>query len=96
MPFYVVLGSWTEEGIRNVRMSPQRGEEVRKAVERAGGKVHQLLYTMGAYDFVTVLELPSDEAANQFLLHSGMQGFARTTTLKGWTATEFGHLVAKL
>jgi uncharacterized protein with GYD domain len=96
MPFYVVLGSWTEEGVRTIKQSPQRGEEVRKVVERAGGRVHMLLYTLGAHDFVTFIELPSDEAANQFLLHSAMQGFARTVTLKGWTPAEFAQLVQKI
>jgi len=96
MPYYAVLGSWTEEGIRGVKQAPQRGEAVRKAVETAGGKVHAFLNTMGAYDVIAVIELPSDEVANQVLLRAGMQGFVRTTTLKGWTPSEFAQLVQRL
>ncbi len=96
MPYYAVLGSWTEEGIRAVKQSPQRGEAIRKAIETAGGKVHAFLNTMGAYDVITVVELPSDEVANQVLLRAGMQGFVRTTTLKGWTPAEFAQLVQRL
>jgi uncharacterized protein with GYD domain len=96
MPYYAVLGNWTEEGIRAVKQAPQRGEAVRKAVEAAGGKVHSFLNTMGGFDIVAVFELPSDEVANQVLLRAGMQGFVRTTTLKGWTPPEFAQLVQRL
>jgi uncharacterized protein with GYD domain len=96
MPFYVVLGNWTEEGIRNVKQGPQREETFHKAVEAAGGKVLLDLHTMGAYDFVVAVELPSDEAANLLALRTGSHGFVRTTTLKGWSASEFAQLVKKL
>ncbi len=96
MPTYVVLGNWTAEGVRAVRDSPARGEAFRKAVESAGGRVVQLLYTMGPHDFVTMLDFPSDEAANAALLKAGTQGYARTVTLKGWTPAEFREILAKL
>lgn len=96
MPFYVMLGNWTEEGIRNVKHGPQREEAFRKAVETAGGKILLDLHTMGAYDFVVAVELPSDEAANVVALRTGSQGFVRTTTLKGWSGPEFAQLVQKL
>jgi uncharacterized protein with GYD domain len=96
MPSYVVLGNWTAEGVRSVRESPARGEAFRKLVEGAGGRVVHLLYTMGPHDFVTFLEFPSDEAANAALLRAASQGYARTITLKGWTAQEFREALAKL
>jgi len=96
MPFYVMLGNWTEEGIRQVKQGPQREEAFRKSVESMGGKVLLDLHTMGAYDFVVAVELPSDEAANLVALRSGQQGFVRTTTLKGWSGAEFAQLVGKV
>lgn len=96
MPFYAVLASWTEEGIRTVKQSPQRSEALRSAVEAAGGRVVSFLHTMGGYDIVATLELPSDEVANQILLRAGLQGFVRTTTLKGWSGAEYASLVQKL
>jgi uncharacterized protein with GYD domain len=96
MPYYAVLVNWTAEGIKAVKQSPQRGENFRKSVEQAGGKVLSYLNTMGAYDIVITLELPSDDVANKLALQAGMLGFARTTTLKGWSATEFAQLVKSL
>ena len=96
MPHYVILASWTEEGIRNVKNAPKRAEAFRKAVDAAGGKVLLELHTMGPHDLVTALELPSDEAMNLLALRFGSQGFVRTTTLKGWTPTEFAQLVQNI
>ena len=96
MPSYVILVNWTAEGIKAVKQSPERGEAFRKAVEKAGGKVELFLHTMGPYDLVGAVELPSDEVANQLALRTGMQGFVRTTTLKGWLPSEFAELARKL
>jgi len=96
MPLYAILASWTEEGIRTVKQSPQRSEALQRAVEQAGGRVLSFLHTMGAYDIVATLELPSDEVANTIMLRTGMQGFVRTTTLKGWTGPEYAELVHRL
>jgi uncharacterized protein with GYD domain len=60
------------------------------------GKVLSYLNTMGAYDVVIAVELPSDEVANQLALRAGMQGFVGTTTLKGWSAAEFAQPVKTL
>lgn len=96
MPSYAILVNWTAEGIKAVKQSPQRGEEFRKSVEAAGGKVLSYLNTMGAYDLVIAVELPSDEVANQLALRAGMKGFVRTTTLKGWSHAEFEKFVKTL
>ncbi len=96
MPHYVSLVNWTEQGIRSVKDSPKRAEALRKAIEATGGKVVSLLYTSGPYDMVLVVELPSDEVGNELALRTGMAGWVRTVTLKGWTESEFSKLVQKL
>lgn len=96
MALYAVLVNWTEEGIRSVKKVPQRTEQFRAAVEAAGGKVVSFLHTMGAFDAVASVELPTDEVANELLLRWGAQGFARTTTLKGWSTAEFTKLAERL
>ena len=96
MPLYAVLASWTEEGIRTVKQSPHRSEALQRAVEAAGGRVLSFLHTMGTFDIVATLELPSDEVANEIMLRAGMQGFVRTTTLKGWTGPEYADLIQKV
>lgn len=96
MPYYVTLGNWTEQGIRNVKDVPKRVEATKAIVEKNGGRVHNAFITMGKYDFVFIAELPSDEAMMQVALGIGMQGNGRTTTLKGWTPQDAAKVLAKL
>ena len=82
-----MLGNWTEQGIRNVSKAPERIKETRRMVEKAGGKM-QLLYTMGKYDFVMIVEVPSDDDVMAILLCVGSMGNIRTVTMKAWTEAE--------
>lgn len=96
MASYLVLGNYTDEGIRNIKDSPNRLAAVRQAVEAVGGKLIFFYLTMGQYDFVSLAELPNDEVAATLLLKVGGQGNARTTTLKAFTEEEYESIVASL
>ena len=95
MPHYVVLGSYTEQGIRSVKDSVKRDGEARRIIEQAGGKM-QLYYTLGEYDFVAILDLPSDENLLKFLLQVGSSGNVRTKTLKAWNESDAHKVMSQL
>jgi len=94
MPFYIVLGNFTEQGIKNLRDIAKRDENARRAIEQAKGKV-QLYYTLGEYDFVAVIDMPNDESMMKFLLQIGSLGNVRTKTLKAWTESETARLISQ-
>jgi hypothetical protein len=48
MPIYVGLGNWTDQGTKDFRGSVQRGNGFRELVEQAGGRVRELVWTMGS------------------------------------------------
>jgi uncharacterized protein with GYD domain len=96
MPSYLSLIKWTDQGIRNIKGSPQRLDAFKKAAETAGGKVIFFYKTMGEYDMVTLTELPNDEAASRLLLATGALGNVRTTTLKAFTEAEYRKIIASL
>src|ERR1039457_2778940 len=74
MPTYVSLINWTEQGIKNVPNTIKRAEEFSRSVQRAGGTVRELLWTVGEYDLVHVVEFPDDESAVAALLRLGSAG----------------------
>ncbi len=47
-----------------------------------------LYYTLGKFDFVMFVEVPSDEAIMEVLLCLGSMGNVRTVTMKAWTEEE--------
>ena len=96
MPSYLSLINWTDQGIRNVKDSPQRYDAFKQAVQAAGGRVIFLYLTMGEHDLATVFEVPDDETATRLLLSVAALGSVRTTTLKAFTEDEFRRIVAAL
>jgi uncharacterized protein with GYD domain len=96
MPSYLVMGKWTEQGVRNVKGSPARLEAVKQAAETANGRVIFFYLLFGDYDFATLLELPNDQTAARLLLTIGGQGNVRTTTLKAFTEDEYRSIIGSL
>ena len=92
LTFFVVLGNWTDQGVRKIMESPDRAKMTHDMVKKAGGKI-QLFYTMGPYDFVAVLEVPKDEDAMAILLCLGSMGNIRTTTMKAWTESDAAKII---
>ncbi len=90
---FVVLGNWTEQGLKNVSEAPNRIKTTHSMVEKAGGKM-QLYYTMGEYDWVMVVEVPNDDSMASILACLGSMGNVRTRTLKAWTEAEGAKLLA--
>jgi uncharacterized protein with GYD domain len=56
MLHYIVLGNRTDQGIRNIKDSPKRTQDLRNTFEKSGGKMSEIYYTMGKHDFVVILE----------------------------------------
>ena len=96
MPIYITLFNLTEQGIKNIKDSPERIKEGIKAAESTGGKLIGFYATLGEYDYVSIGEAPNDEAYMTFLLGLGAQGNTRTKTLKAFTKEELGGMIAKL
>ena len=96
MHTYVTLYRYTQQGIRNIKESPARVEQARKAIENAGGKFKAIYLTMGRYDLVAVSEWPTDEAAASFLLSLGGAGNVTSETLRAFDENEFKKIVAAI
>jgi len=92
MAVFVMLGKWTDQGIRKITEAPNRAKLAHEMVNKAGGKM-QLFYTMGKYDFVSIIEVPKDEDAMAILLCLGSMGNIRTTTMKAWIESEGAKLL---
>jgi uncharacterized protein with GYD domain len=96
MPAYISLFNWTEQGLQNVKDTAQQVQAGRQGLEAAGGRLIGIWWTIGAYDGVMIFEAPDDETATGLLLTLGMQGNARTTTLRAFGEEEFERIVQGL
>ena len=93
MPTYIDLVNWTEQGIKHFRDSGRRAEDYRGLVEKNGGQVRQLLWTLGPYDLVVVTDFPENETATAVVLQTAAGGNVRTTTLKAFDAEQMSAII---
>ena len=93
MATFIALLNFTDQGLRNIKDSPQRADAFTQAAEKANTKVVAQYWTMGAYDGVLVLEAPDDETAAAVLLALVATGNVRAHTLRAFDWTEAQALV---
>ena len=95
MATFIGLVNFTDQGIRNVKDSPDRYEAFRAMAEKVGVTLKGVYYTVGHYDMVLIME-GSDEAAVTAILKVGSLGNVRTETLRGFSLEEMRKIVGKL
>jgi uncharacterized protein with GYD domain len=96
VPTYIVLGQFTDQGIRNVKDSPKRAEATRAMAKKTGVTVKDVYWTLGQYDVVTVVDAPDDAAVTAMLLSTGGLGNVRTHCLRAFNAEEMSKILGKL
>jgi uncharacterized protein with GYD domain len=96
MPTYIILGNFTDQGIRNIKDSPKREEAFRKLCEKVGAKVKDAYRTMGRYDIAAIVDAPDDATMNAILYSLGSTGNVRTETLRAFTRQETEAAIAKM
>jgi uncharacterized protein with GYD domain len=96
MPTYVALAKWTEQGIRNVKDTASRVEQVRAQVEQKGGRLTGIWWTQGAYDLVGLFEMPDDESYSALALSIALVGNVRLESMRAYTAEEMQRILQKL
>jgi uncharacterized protein with GYD domain len=96
MPTYVVLVNFTDQGIRNVKQTTERLDHGGEIAEKHGLKLQQAYWTVGAYDMVSVLEAPDDEAMSAYILEIASLGNIRTTTLRAYDEQEMSGILQRI
>jgi len=89
MPFYVMLTTLTDEGRKTIKAKPERIKEVNKEVEGMGVKILAQYALLGQYDFINILEAPSNEAVAKVGLQLGARGTLQTMTLAAMPLDDF-------
>lgn len=95
MATYVILASFTEQGIRNVKDSPDRLGAFKSLAEKLGVTVKHNWYTVGPHDMTVVVE-GSDEAVTTTLLKLGSLGNVRTTSMRAYSPDEMKAMLKKM
>src|SRR4030042_6394657 len=93
MSVYLMLTTLTDAGRKVIQEDPERLRDINKEVEFMGVKILDQYALLGQYDFVNILEAPSNEAIAKLAIRLSAKGTYQTLTL---TAIPVDDLIAPL
>jgi len=96
MATYVLLASYTEQGIKNVKDTVKRTDAVKNLARKAGLDMKESYWTLGAYDVVAVFEASDDETMTAFSLSVAKLGNVKTQTLRAFSAKEMTDILGRM
>lgn len=96
MATYIVLFRFTEQGIQNVKESPDRVDAAKQIFRSMGAEVKEFYSVMGRYDTVCIVEAPNDETIAKATLAVGSLGNVHTETLRAFTEDEYRKIITDL
>jgi len=60
MPHFIILGNFTEQGVRAAKDTTKRAEKFKEMAKQYGATVKEVYWTLGKYDVVSIVKtLPS-------------------------------------
>jgi len=85
MSVYLMLTTLTDTGRKAIQEDPEKLREINKEVEYMGVKILAQYALLGPYDFVNILEAPSNEAVAKLAIRMSAKGTTQTLTLAAIT-----------
>jgi uncharacterized protein with GYD domain len=96
MATFIVLASFTDQGIHEVKETIGRAENYKEMAKKIGVVVKDIYWTLGGYDVVAICEAPDDESALALAASVGSRGKARSQTLRAFSFDEMKRILGKM
>lgn len=97
MATYLMLFSFTQQGIEEIKESPARVEAARKIIHKLGGEVQDFYGILGSeFDTMFILKAPNVEKVGEMVLAIGRFGNVRTRTHRLFSEDEYKKIVSSL
>ena len=96
MATYILLASYTEQGIKGIKDTVNRTDAVKDLAKKSGLTMKESYWTLGAYDVVAVFEAPDDETMTGFSLSIAKLGNVKTQTLRAFSSKEMTGILGKM
>lgn len=76
-----MFSTLTDEGRKTLKERPERLREVNKELEGMGARVTSQYAVLGGYDFINIIEAPSNEVMARIAVELGARGTIKVTTM---------------
>ena len=95
MAHYVILGNFTDQGIRGIQETTKRAKAFRNLAKGMGVTIKYIYWTFGRYDVVLTMEATDDEAVAALMMKVGSLGNLKSETLRGFQEKEIDTLISR-
>ncbi len=96
MATFIVLATFSDQGIKNVKQTVERAEAFKQMASKVGATVKNMYWTLGSRDIVAICEAPDDETATALSLSVATRGNVRSETLRAFSFEEMTKVLAKM
>ena len=96
MATYIVLTTFTDQGIRSIQDTTKRADAVKEMGQKFGVTAKEFYWTLGSYDVVAIFEAPDDASITAFGLAIGSAGNTRTQTMRAFSKDDMNEILDKL
>jgi uncharacterized protein with GYD domain len=80
MATYIMMSTLTDEGRKTLKERPERLKAVNKEVEAMGARVMSQYAVLGGYDFINIIDAPTNEVMSRLSMELGSRGTIKVTT----------------
>lgn len=95
MAHYVVLASFTDQGVRAIKDTGKRAKAFRDVAKQMNVQIKEIYWTLGSYDVVVTMEAPDDETAAALMLKVGSLGNLKSQTLRAFSEKEIDSITSR-
>ena len=95
MATFISLINLTDQGIRNVKQSPQRFEAFKAMAENYNVTVKAIYYTVGQFDMIVIAE-GDDKSVIASLLATNAFGDLRSQTMRAYSVAEMKEITGMM
>ena len=96
MAIYIMLGSFTDQGIRSIKDTVKRADAFKELAKGSGVTVKDIYWTLGQYDIVAIADAPDEMAMTGLGLALGKSGNVRTQTMRAFSQADMSNILAKV
>lgn len=93
---FIVLGKLTAQGKATATNTLKRAEAASQGAQSLGGKLIDIYWTLGKYDFIAIFEMPDAESMAALVMRQGSQGNVETMTMRAFNRDEMPAILAKV
>jgi uncharacterized protein with GYD domain len=96
MPKFMLLISWTDQGIRTIKDFAKRSQASQDLAKKFGVEIKHVYLTSGETDLVVFVDAPDGDNMAKFALALGAGGNVRTRTCRVWAQEQLVQFLSEL